>query len=99
MPTPEQDAANVRFPPPIVGIATIIIGHVLGRFIPLVPGYELPTPARYWIGAIVIAASATVLGYWPIKQFKDTGQDVTPWSSTPEIVVSGPSSRATRCTS
>ena len=85
-----QHAAAVKFPPPILPIVTIIAGHILGRFVPLLSTYELPTPERYWIGGLIAAAAVLVLGVWPIRQFKRSQQDVTPWTPTPELVVSGP---------
>ena len=41
-----RDGAAVRFPPPLVPVITIIAGYVLGRFVPLLQAYTLPTPAR-----------------------------------------------------
>lgn len=90
METQEQRAAAVRFPPPILPIVTIIAGHILGRFFPILAEYDLPAPQRYWIGGLIAAAAVLVLGVWPVRQFKQSGQDVTPWTPTPEIVVSGP---------
>ena len=90
MDTQEQHAAAVKFPPPILPIVTIISGHILGRFVPIMPAYDLSTPGRYWIGGLIAAAAVLILGVWPILQFKQSGQDVTPWTPTPEIVVSGP---------
>jgi len=84
------DAASVRFPPPVAAIVAILIGVLLGRFLPLFPDIPIPSPARYWIGAAIIALAIAVLGAWPIRLFNQTKQDVTPWSSTPEIIVAGP---------
>ncbi len=86
----QQHAAAVKFPPPILPIVTIVIGHVLGRFVPILSAYDLPAPGRYWVGGLIAAAAVLLLGVWPIQQFKRSGQDVTPWTPTPEIVVSGP---------
>lgn len=86
----QQHAAAVKFPPPILPIVTIVIGHVLGRFVPILSAYDLPARGRYWVGGLIAAAAVLILGVWPIQQFKRSGQDVTPWTPTPEIVVSGP---------
>lgn len=86
----DRSGAAVRFPPPVAGIMAIVAGYGLGRIVPIFSEYALPTPMRYWIGGIIVAASIGILGFWPIKLFKKTGQDVTPWSNTPEIVVAGP---------
>jgi protein-S-isoprenylcysteine O-methyltransferase Ste14 len=85
-----QHAAAVKFPPPILPLVTIVIGHVLGRFVPILSAYDLPAPGRYWVGGLIAAAAVLILGVLPIQQFKRSGQDVTPWTPTPEIVVSGP---------
>lgn len=84
-----EKAAPVKFPPPVIGILTIIVGHVLGRFLPLFPDIALPTPARYWIGGIVCVLSIAIFVILPARQFNATGQDPKPWTPTPEIVVSG----------
>lgn len=86
----EKHGAAVKFPPPILPIVTIVAGYILGRFLPLFPDSTLPTPERYWIGGIIAGAAVLVLGIWPIQLFRKSGQDVTPWSPTPEIVVVGP---------
>ena len=86
----EQHAAAVKFPPPILPIVTIVAGHILGRFMPILSAYDLPTPERYWIGGTIAIAAGLILGVWPIRQFQQSGQDVTPWTPTPEIVIHGP---------
>ena len=87
MDTNNEHAAAVKFPPPIV---TIVAGHFLGRFLPIFPDSSLATPERYWIGGIIAAAAVLILVVWPFRQFQQTGQDVKPWTPTPEIVVHGP---------
>ncbi len=86
----DEDGAAVRLPPPLVPVVAILIGVALGAFSPIVPGFVLPTPERYWIGGMTIAGSLIGLGLWPMFLFRDSGQDVAPWSTTPEIVVLGP---------
>lgn len=86
----DKSGAAVRIPPPVAGIMTIVIGYVLGRVLPISTTFALPTPARYWAGGLVVAASIGVLGVWPIQLFRNSGQNPTPWSETPEIIVLGP---------
>ncbi len=86
----DDAGAKVRFPPPIAAVLTIIAGYLLGRFAPIFPTLDLAAPLRYWLGATIILAAVLVLGVWPIKLFKKSGQNVTPWSATPEIIVFGP---------
>ena len=85
-----NDHAAVKFPPPVVGILTIIIGYTLGRFVPIMDDFLVPEPARYWAGGAIVLVSGMLLGWWPIRLFQATEQDVKPWTSTPEIVVKGP---------
>ena len=89
METENEHAAAVKFPPPIVPIVTIVVGHVIGRFLPLFPGVILPTPERYWLGGLICVAAVLGLVVWPARQFQRSGQDPKPWTPTPEIVVSG----------
>ncbi len=89
METEEQHAAAVKFPPPILPIVTIVAGHILGRFLPLLPDSVLPTPERYWIGGLIAVAAVVILVVWPALQFQKSGQDPKPWTPTPEIVVAG----------
>ncbi len=86
----DKSGAAVRIPPPVTGILTIVIGYVLGRIFPILTTFDLPTPACYWAGGLIAAASIVVLGVWPIQLFKQSGQNPTPWSETPEIIVLGP---------
>lgn len=86
----DNHAAAVKFPPPLLPIITIIAGHLLDRFVPLVPDLVLPTPDRYWAGGLLAALAVLVLGVWPVRQFINSGQDVKPWTPTPGIVVDGP---------
>ena len=82
--------ANVRIPPPLAAALTIIVGYLLGRVAPIFPAFDLATPMRYWLGTIIIVAAIGVLGAWPMRLFNRSGQNVTPWSATPEIIVLGP---------
>jgi len=90
METENQHAAAVKFPPPILPIVTIVAGHILGRFMPVLSEYDLPTPARYWIGGLIAVAAVLILVVWPARQFQQSGQDPKPWTPTPEMVVHGP---------
>ncbi len=86
----DKSGAAVRIPPPVAGIATIIAGYVIGELVPILMTYELGTPGRYWIGGAIVVLAGYFLGIWPSRLFRDTGQNVTPWSETPEIIIKGP---------
>ena len=86
----EPDHAAVRFPPPLVGVLTIVFGYLLGRFYPVFPGFGIPVPERYWMGGGLAVAAGLVFGVWPALHFRRTGQNPTPWSDTPELLRHGP---------
>ena len=86
----DRSGAAVRIPPPVVGIMTIVGGYVLGKFVPILTAFDLATPDRYWIGGAIVILAGYFLGIWPSRLFKETGQNVTPWSETPEIIIRGP---------
>ena len=86
----KEEHAAVRFPPPAVGVLTIICGYLLGRFVPVLQGFGFPAPERYWIGGGLAVVAGIVFGAWPALHFRSTGQNPTPWSETPELVRHGP---------
>ncbi len=89
MDTHNEKAATVKVPPPLLAIVTIIGGYVIGRFLPLIPGFALPTPARYWVGGLICVIAVVLFIILPARQFQETGQDPKPWTPTPEMLVSG----------
>jgi len=83
----DDDAATVRFPPPLVyltGIAGGVLLHAL-----VVPfDLALTLPARIAITAM-IGGLGLVLMAAALGAFRRTGQDPKPWKVTPEIVSTG----------
>lgn len=86
----DNDHAAVKFPPPVVGILTIVIGFILGRFVPIMDDFLVPAPTRYWAGGAICIAAILVFAVWPIRLFQQIEQDPKPWTTTPELVVTGP---------
>jgi protein-S-isoprenylcysteine O-methyltransferase Ste14 len=86
----EKDGAAVRFPPPLLPLATILLGAGPERLWPLGAYFELPAPGRYWIGGMVVAASVFLLGLWPVVMFRRSGQSELPWRPTPLVLEHGP---------
>lgn len=86
----ENDHAAVKFPPPLVGLLTILIGYGLGKLVPIMDDFLVPAPARYWVGGTICIAAAIVLVVWPFKLFRKIEQDPKPWTPTPELIVTGP---------
>lgn len=85
----EQDHAAVRIFPPAVPLATVLAGAALQWLWPIDVGLELPSPARYWLGGLLIAG-VLGLALWAILLFRRSGQRPEPWESTPEVLQEGP---------
>ena len=84
-----SDRAAVRFPPPLVALLIILLGYGLERALPLLV-VPVPSVARYAVGGLIVATAVAVLGVWPFVLFKRSGQDLKPWTPTPELLVAGP---------
>lgn len=81
-----ERGANVRFPPPLVYLAFILVGAALAYAAPLpVPGPRYLSVAAGV--AIVLAGLWLIADAW--KLFQRTGQDPAPWKPSPELVLSG----------
>jgi protein-S-isoprenylcysteine O-methyltransferase Ste14 len=87
--TPQEGerGAKVRFPPPLVYLASILLGVAM-RYTagPLAVAYRyLALTAGV---AVLLGGLWLIVGAW--RLFRQTGQDPKPWKPTPEIVLSGP---------
>jgi protein-S-isoprenylcysteine O-methyltransferase Ste14 len=87
--TEPRDAAAVRFPPPLIPLATILLGGLFDRFWPIDLGFVRSAPIRYGIGGLVMTCALT-LASWAIAHFRQSGQDEKPWTTTTAIVGAGP---------
>jgi protein-S-isoprenylcysteine O-methyltransferase Ste14 len=81
-----EHGARVRFPPPLVYVAFILVGAALAYAVPL------PAPGPRYLSvaagvAIVLAGLWLIADAW--KLFRRTGQDPAPWKPSPELVLSG----------
>ena len=85
-----RDAAAVRVFPPATPLFTILLGVGVDRLWPLKLGFELPTPANYWIGGALVAGAILGLGWRSVTILRRTGQSENPWKPTTEIVTRGP---------
>jgi len=85
-----SDRAAVRFPPPLIPLFTILLGIGLDRLWPIRHTFELPAPARYWVGGLIVAGAVLVLGLWPVILFRRSGQSEIPWTPTPSVIERGP---------
>jgi protein-S-isoprenylcysteine O-methyltransferase Ste14 len=84
-----RDAAAVRFPPPLIPLATILLGGLLDRVWPIDLGFELPAAIRYAAGGLVVTFALT-LASWAITHFRASDQNEKPWTPTTAIVDAGP---------
>jgi protein-S-isoprenylcysteine O-methyltransferase Ste14 len=85
-----RDAAAVRVFPPGVPVLTILIGVGLDRLWPLESGFDLSTPACYWIGGSIVVGAILGLGLYSVILVRRTGQSENPWKPTTAIVDRGP---------
>lgn len=88
MPRESKDRAAVRVFPPGVPVVTILLGWGAQRVLPI--PFDLPAPARYWVGGCVVAGAVLGLGLWGVILFRRSGQNENPWKPTPVIVERGP---------
>ncbi len=81
-----ERGANVRIPPPLVYVASILVGAALAY------AAALPVPSPRSL-SIAVGVAVVLGGVWLIaeafKLFRRTGQDPAPWKPTPELVLSG----------
>ncbi len=88
MSVPKKDGAKVRFPPPLVFLAAIVLGVIVQRkAMPLslsfTPALRVTAGVLILVCAVSLVASARIL-------FKRTGQNPIPWKPTPELILQGP---------
>lgn len=78
--------ANVRYPPPTVYVAFILLGWGLTY------AAELPVPGPRYV-SLAAGVAIVLAGFWlsadAIKLFRRTGQEPAPWKPSPELVLSG----------
>jgi len=81
-----ERGAKVRFPPPLVYVAFILVGAALAY------AAALPVPGPRYLsvaGGVAILLSGVWLIADAFKLFRRTGQDPAPWKPSPELVLSG----------
>lgn len=86
----QEDGAAVRILPPLIPVLTILLGAGLKWVVPIGLAGTLPTPARYWIGGLIVIVALLCLGLWPVLMFRRGGQSEIPWTPTTHIVERGP---------
>jgi protein-S-isoprenylcysteine O-methyltransferase Ste14 len=86
----ETDAARVRVFPPGVPLIVVLLGMVLQRFWPVLPGLSLPPAVRYGLGGLIVLGSILGLGLRAVRTMRRTGQDENPWKPSPSLIEAGP---------
>ena len=85
-----RDGARVRFPPPLIPLAALLLGVALQHWLPLHVGVQVPPVVRYAVGGLVILLPLLGLGLPGVMALRRTGQSEIPWTPTTEIVQGGP---------
>lgn len=87
-PHPGERGARVRFPPPLVFLAGILLGIAGQRFIATAP---VPVArALGMTGGLLLLAAGLGLIVWARRLFTRTGQSPAPWKPSPELLLQGP---------
>ncbi|MEE9494221.1 MAG: isoprenylcysteine carboxylmethyltransferase family protein [Gammaproteobacteria bacterium] len=82
---PDTDNAGVIAPPPIIFAATVLIGLLLNKFVPLDAwNINLTIPGIFLIGSGFLLAATC------IRYFRKAGTTANPYSATDAISSSGP---------
>jgi len=84
----ESAGANVRFPPPLVALLSVLLGVALNYAYSL-PTIPLRASVRIALGIVIIIAGLAPAIAARVH-FKRTGQSVIPWKPTPELIFQGP---------
>ena len=79
----QNDAADVRVFPPAVPLLTILVGVGLGRLWPVDPGFDIPSPARYWVGGLIVAALFSASAFGRLCSSAEQGKTKIPGSQPP----------------
>jgi protein-S-isoprenylcysteine O-methyltransferase Ste14 len=82
-----KDAAKVRIPPPLVYLISVIVGVIIQSFLwPIEWGFDLKYRLFF---ALLPAGAGFGLIALSFKLFKSTEQKPEPWTTTPEIIITG----------
>lgn len=88
MTLPKERGAKVRFPPPLVFLAAILLGVLMWHFV--LPLSVSLAPALRISAGVLILASGVALVLTARIFFVRTGQSPIPWKPTPELILQGP---------
>jgi protein-S-isoprenylcysteine O-methyltransferase Ste14 len=83
-----QGGANVRIPPPLLFVAGILLGWLLGRHVHVL-GFPLARDPRMVLAWVAFLGALGLLGS-TLGLFAKSGQAPEPWKPTPSIIAAGP---------
>jgi protein-S-isoprenylcysteine O-methyltransferase Ste14 len=87
-PSPPERGANVRFPPPLIFVISLLIG--IGMYYAVA---AFPVPVDRTLSAIcgllIVVAGVAIVASARIH-FSRTGQSPIPWKPSPELILQGP---------
>jgi protein-S-isoprenylcysteine O-methyltransferase Ste14 len=87
----KEGGARVRFPPPFVFIAGVVVGAGLQHLAPLRLGVS--RGAGLGLGLVIVAVGLALLA-WAGRTMRRTGQDPAPWKPSPSMIAAGPYRRS-----
>ena len=85
---PEEDSAQVKFPPPLVYIGFLLTGLLLDRLTGRVPDFIPVSPFIMVAGGIALLAGVAVM-FAGTSRFRQLGNNLEPWKHANQIVSSG----------
>ncbi len=83
-----ERGARVRFPPPLISVASILLGVALRYLVAPAPVPGARTISV--IGGLVILVAGVSLAVSAETHFTRTGQNPMPWTPSPELILQGP---------
>ena len=83
-----ERGARVRFPPPLVYLLAVLAGLAAGNWVAAAP-VPIDRTLRIAVG-VLLAAAGVALAASARIHFLRTGQNVIPWTPTPELIFEGP---------
>lgn len=85
---PEEDSAQVKFPPPLVYLGFLLTGLLLDRLSGRVPDFIPVLPLIMVAGGIALLAGVSVM-FAGTSRFRQLGNNLEPWKHANQIVSSG----------
>ena len=83
-----QGGAQVRFPPPLVFLGSLLVGAFLHSAVLPLP-FPLSRSITLAAGGVLVVAAIALFAA-SLRLFRATGQHPRPWLPTPSLIVEGP---------